>query len=74
MQMQSIEITIHPNESVQDVACITVTGHDGRKARAWVRAVIRPNGRCRFILSMLGRSEASDGETGLTAAWHDDLR
>lgn len=74
MQMQSINITIQPHESVQDVACITVTGYDGRKARAWVRAGIEPNGRCTFLLSTLGRTPASDGETGLTAAWHDDLR
>lgn len=62
---------IQPGESVASLARVVVEGWDGRKAIAWVEAVIRPNGRCQFILTT--RADKADKLTRKTAgaAWLD---
>lgn len=56
------------------VVCLTLLNKDtGKRARAWLSCVIRPNGRPMFTLNTLGRSKESDRSKSACAAWHTDL-
>ena len=68
------EVTLGDSDTSQSISVTLVNKETGRKARAWIECVIRPNGRPQFILGTLGRTKASDRSRSAYGAWHDDLR
>lgn len=68
-----VTIELGDSDSIESVCVTLVNRETGRKARAWLGCVIRPNGRPEFTLSTLGKTKGSDRNRRAQGAWHDDL-
>lgn len=68
-----IELTPVDGDSSHSAAVVTIVTQDGRKARGWIGARIKPNGRAEFVLTTLGKTKEGDRTKTAVAAWHKDL-
>lgn len=71
--MKIEEVRAVQGQSSVAVLCVDLINESGRRARAWISARIKPNGRAEFKLSTLGRTEETDRFKTLSPPWHDDL-